>query len=244
MTTSIFVDSRFATRGDDSNFHIQLRESITTSENARLRIDKLRFIDSFFTTDSGAYLYIKSGESFTTVALPQQAYTGARLATMIQSLTGKTTTYLDATNSLVVSYDENTKFLSDDEISQLDGTFPPNTTKQNPRSINRCLGPSIVENGQQIFPVITMQPYTDVYLRSRRLTRSNMHGPDERHDILCKIPLSEGVGKTVVASSPDNIYYYLGGITLRGIDFQLTDVYGNPVNLRGRPLSFQLIIED
>ena len=71
-----------------------------------------------------------------------------------------------------------------------------------------------------------------------------MHGPDERHDILCKIPLSEGVGKTVVASSPENIYYYLGGITLRGIDFQLTDVYGNPVNLRGRPLSFQLIIDE
>ena len=89
MTTSIFVDSRFATRGDDSNFHIQLRESITTSENARLRIDKLRFIDSFFTTDAGAYIYIKSGDSFTTVALPQQAYTGSRIATMIQSLTGK-----------------------------------------------------------------------------------------------------------------------------------------------------------
>ena len=124
MTTSIFVDSRFAKRGSDSNFHIELRESITFTENARLRVDGLRFIDSFFTTDSGEYLYIKNGESFVAIGIPQQAYTGARLASMIQSLTGKTTIYSEATNSLSVSYDGNTKILSDDEISQMNGSFP------------------------------------------------------------------------------------------------------------------------
>ena len=83
------MDSRFATRGNDSNFHIELRESVTTADNARLRVDKLRFIDSFFTTDSGEYIYIKNGESFTAIGIPQQAYTGSRLASIIQSLTGK-----------------------------------------------------------------------------------------------------------------------------------------------------------
>ena len=243
MTTSIFVDSRFATRGNDSNFHIELRESVTTAENARLRVDKLRFIDSFFTTDSGEYIYIKNGESFIAIGIPQQAYTGSRLASTIQSLTGKTTIYSDATNSLIVAYDENTKILNDDEIAQMNGDYPPGSTPQHPRSLNRCLGPSIIENGQQIFPFISMQPYTDVYLRSRRLTCANMHGADDTHDILCKIPLSEGVGKTVVSSSPENVYYDLGAMTLRSIDFQLTDVHGTPVNLRGRPLSFQLIID-
>ena len=153
MTTSIFVDSRFAKRGNDSNFHIELRESITVSDNARVRVDNIRFIDSFLTTDSGEYIYLKNGDSFTAVGIPEQAYTGARLASMIQSLTGKTTTYSDATNSLIVSYDENTRILSDGKISQMHGNFPPGSTPHHPRSLNRCLGPSIIEKWSTDFPV-------------------------------------------------------------------------------------------
>ena len=244
MTTSIFVDSRLAKSGTDSNFQIELRESVTFSDTARLRVDKIRFIDSFFTTDAGEYLYIKNGNSFTTIGIPQQAYTGSRLASMIQSLSGKTSTYNDATNSLSVSYDANTKILNDEEISQLNGDFPPGASQQNPRSLNRCLGPSLIESGNQVFPFVSMQPFPDVYLRSKKLTCDNMHAPDDSHDVICKIPLSEGIGKTVVSGSPDNVYYSLGALTFRTLDFRLTDVYGNPVNLRGRPISFQLIIDE
>ena len=90
MTTSIFVDSRFRTFGTDSNFQIELRESVSVSESARLRVDKIRFIDSFFTTDAGNYLCFKNGDSFTTIAIPEMAYSGTRLAAVIQSMTGKT----------------------------------------------------------------------------------------------------------------------------------------------------------
>ena len=89
-----------------------------------------------------------------------------------------------------------------------------------------------------------MQPFTDVYLRSRPFTCNTMHAPDDSHDVLCKIPLSEGVGKTIVSSTPDNVYYNLGALTFRSMDFQLTDASGKPVNLRGRPLSFQIIIDE
>ena len=71
-----------------------------------------------------------------------------------------------------------------------------------------------------------------------------MHAADDSYDVICKIQLSEGVGKTVVSSSTDIVYYMLGGITLRSIDCQLTDVHGNLMNLRGRPLSFQLVIDE
>ena len=244
MTTSIFVDSRFAKIGTDSNFQIELRESVSFSESARLRVDKIRFIDSFFTTDAGNYLYFKNGDSFTTIAIPEMPYSGTRLAAVIQSMTGKTSIYYESTNGMSIAYDENTRILSDEEISQLEGPFPPGASREHPRSLNRILGPFHIESGNQNFPFVCMQPFTDVYLRSRRLTCNNMHAPDDSHNVLCKIPLSEGVGKTVVSSTPDNVYYNLGALTFRSMDFQLTDEFGNPVNLRGRPLSFQIIIDE
>ena len=244
MTITIFVDSRFCTTGTDSSFHIELRESVNV-EDARLRVDKIRFIDSFYTVESNnRYLYTKSGEGFAAYALPIAAYTGQRLASTIQSLTGKTATYSDVTNSISIAHDEATRILSDEELREMPSSlFPEGASPSNPKSINRVLGPSSVENGNQVFSFISMQPFTDVYLRSRRLTCANMHAPDGSHDVICKIPLSEGVGKTVVSASPENVYYDLGAISLRTIDFQLTDVYGTPVNLRGRPLSFQLTID-
>ena len=62
MTTAIFVDSRLRTSGTDSDFEFGLRESIHLS-NARLRVDKVTFKDSFLTTDAGSNLYFRdSGE--------------------------------------------------------------------------------------------------------------------------------------------------------------------------------------
>ena len=47
MTTIIYVDSRLAASGSDSDFTITLRETVHIQQGARLRIDKIRFIDSF-----------------------------------------------------------------------------------------------------------------------------------------------------------------------------------------------------
>ena len=194
MTITIFVDSRFRTTRTDSNFHIELRESVNV-DDARLRVDKIRFIDSFYTVETNnKYLYTKAGDGLTAYALPIAAYTGQRLAATIQSLTGKTATYSDVTNSVTVAHDEATRILTDDELREMPASlFPQGASPSSPMSINRVLGPSLIENGNQIFSFVTMQPFTDVYLRSRRLTCANMHAPDGSHDVICKIPLSEGV---------------------------------------------------
>ena len=89
-----------------------------------------------------------------------------------------------------------------------------------------------------------MAPWTVLYLRSNRLRCENHHGPRGTHDILCSVPLTGGVGTQVEASSPTGVYYNLaGGSSCRTIDFRLTDWLGRAVNMRGRPLSFQLIFE-
>ena len=57
MTTVVFVDGRMRTSGTDSDFEVDLRETIHLS-NARLRVDKLTFTDSFRTTDAGGQLVL------------------------------------------------------------------------------------------------------------------------------------------------------------------------------------------
>ena len=99
--TTIYVDSRLAASGSDSDFTITLRETVHIPPGARLRVDTIRFIDSFFTTDLGRYVYYKDGSGgITYYTLPETAYTGTRLAAQLQALTGRNTTYSDLTNSI------------------------------------------------------------------------------------------------------------------------------------------------
>ena len=51
MTQVIWVDSRMRTSGTDSDFEVSLRKSVHLSD-ARVRVDKLTFSDSFYTTDA------------------------------------------------------------------------------------------------------------------------------------------------------------------------------------------------
>ena len=89
-----------------------------------------------------------------------------------------------------------------------------------------------------------MSPYTVLYLRSNALCCSDHHGPKGTHNILCSIPLTRGIGSSIEASSPDNVYYSLAGKrSIRTIDIELTDYMGRVVNLRGRPLALQLTFD-
>ena len=84
MTQVIWVDSRMLTSGTDSDFEVSLRESVHLSD-ARVRIDKLTFSDSFYTTDAGANLHFAApNSSFSYVTVPQGAYTGFSLAAAIK----------------------------------------------------------------------------------------------------------------------------------------------------------------
>ncbi len=73
MTQVIWVDSRMRVSGSDSDFEVSLRESVHLSD-ARVRVDKLTFVDSFLTTDAGQHLYFGAGNAgFSSVPLPQGA---------------------------------------------------------------------------------------------------------------------------------------------------------------------------
>ena len=244
MATAVYVDSRLRSSGTDSSFEILLRESVAL-EGARVRFDKIRFVDSFFTTDLGKHIYYKNGSGgLEAFALPEQAYTGPRLAAALTTATGRTTTYSDQTNAISQVVVPGQEWLDDEALRDFSAGFPAGAHSTSPLSINSVLGPSYVDiNGNIAWQFVKMSPYDHVFLRSRRLTVENSHGPRGEHDCLCMIPLTEGVGRTVVGGSPDNVYYEVPDMHLKHIDFSLTDYKGEPVNLRGRSLSFQMVFD-
>ena len=89
-----------------------------------------------------------------------------------------------------------------------------------------------------------MSPYDYLFLRSRRLTVENSHGPLGRHDVLAKIPFTKGVGSVKISYTPDGVYHKLPrDMPLRTIDFDISDYKGNIVDLRGRPVSFEICFD-
>ena len=55
--TTIYVDSRKRVAGSDSDFEVDLGESLHLQSDARLAVYKIRLVDSFLSTDRGRYLY-------------------------------------------------------------------------------------------------------------------------------------------------------------------------------------------
>ena len=233
------------TSGTDSDFEVDLRETIHLS-NARLRIDKLTFTDSFLTTDAGAHLYFQNGANgISHVSIPEGAYTGTTLAAAIQVATGRSTIYTPMTNSITHATIAGQGWLNDKQLEAISAGFPAGASPQNPRSLNAVLGDGEIGDTQVVWPFVRMAPYSYVFLKSSKLRCVDHHGPRGTHDILCVAPLTGGVGSQVETSSPDGVYYDLQGeLSIRGFDLSLTDYLGRPVNLRGRPLAIQLTIDN
>lgn len=246
MVHTIYVDSRAAAFGTDSDFSITLRETIHVEPGARIRVDKVRFVDSFLTTDLGNFLYyVAPGRlQFTHYEIPEQAYTPTRLAAAIQNATGRSTTYTEATNQIRQQIFEPFTLLTDQQLKQYSTEgFPGSATHLHPRSLNSILGPFFTEGEFIVFTFPKMSPYDDLYLRSSKLSCQNVHGVFGEHDVLCKITVDQGVARVQSDDSPSDIYNDIMTTSLKTIDFKLTDHLGQPVNLRGRSLSFQITID-
>ena len=168
--TTIYVDSRKRAAGSDSDFEVDLGESLHLQSNARLAVYKIRIADSFLSTDRGRYLYWVDAALGTLnwALLPEGAYTGSRLAAWISS-NFATATYSETTNSLSVAYDGNRLILNDLELQQqfpdaVDYPTSPAASPTKPFSIDHMLGPSFVSGGQQVFEFVRMMAYSELSL--------------------------------------------------------------------------------
>ena len=243
MQSVLFVDSRGRLEGTDSAFSIELRESLHLTEHG-MRVDKLRLTNSFLTTDLGKYLYYKDGSGgITSHAIPEQAYTGAQLAAAMQTATSRTTTYDPNTNAITQASTTGQEWLSDAALKAYSG-FPAGASNTAPLSLGTVLGESAIVGSNIVWAFVKMAPYDYLFLRSRRLTVASSQDPNGRHDVIACIPLTKGIGAVETANSPDGVYLKLpNDLVLRSVDFSITDYKGNIVDLRGRPISFELCFD-
>ena len=174
------------------------------------------------------------------------AYTGTRLAAWISS-NFAAASYIAETNEIQVAYDGNRRILDDYELrSQFPGTgsYPAGATPSKPFSINHLLGPSFIDGSLQIFNFVTMNPFSELFLRCSTLANAaEIKGPLGQ-DIICKLIIDKGVGFITQTRTDEGHYVRLHGpIALRTLRFRLTDVDGNAVNTRGTSVSFAVFLD-
>ena len=243
MQSTLYVDSRLRSGGSEGDFTVELRESLQLEDHG-VRVDKLRVTNSFLTTDLGRDIYYKDGASIQSFSIPEKAYTGTTLAAALQAATGRSTSYDSDTNSITQTITTGQEWLSDAQLKAYASGFPTGASASAPLSLNQILGDSSSATGNIVWTFVSMAPYDYLFLRSRRLTVENSEDLNGRHDVLAVLPLVKGIGAVEQPSTADGIYMRLPKqMTLRNIDFELTDYKGKSVNLRGRPISFELCFD-
>ena len=238
----LYVDSRLRAGGSEGDFTIELRETLQLQDHG-VRIDKLRLTNSFLTTDSGRNIYYKDGAGIQSFSIPEKAYTGTTLAAALQAATGRSTSYAADTNAITQTVTTGQEWLSDAQLKAYSAGFPAGASADTPKSLNQILGKSSSATGNLVWSFVSMAPYDYLFLRSRRLTVENSEDLNGRHDVIAMLPLTKGIGAVEESSTADGIYMKLSSMSLRSIDFELTVYKGGAVNMRDRPISFELCFD-
>ena len=228
MSTTVYIDSRKRVAGTDSDFEIDLGETLHIDSGAKLAVHKIRVADAFLSTDRGSYLYWHDVSGGTL----HNNYAAA--------------TYVASTNEIQVAYDGNRVILNNQDLRLTfpNGPgYPPGVSSTRPESINHLLGPSFISGAQQIFTFTQMAPYESLYLRCPALAaREHILGP-LGSDIIAKIIVDRGVGHVLHSRTDEGHFVNLHGpITLRYLRFRLTDLDGEVVNTRGTSVSFAIYL--
>ena len=93
------------------------------------------------------------------------------------------------------------------------------------------------------FPFVSVLPYDTLYLSSSKLSGSSSQAPSGSSTAICVAVVDGNFGDVLLASSPLNVWTAVGPLSADSLDFQLTDRFGNPVNILAGNMSFQLTVE-
>ena len=99
------------------------------------------------------------------------------------------------------------------------------------------------ELGLWTFPFISVLAYDTLYLCSSKLSAASSQAPWGSASVICQIPVNGVFGDVQLGSSPLLVWSDLGPLSCDSLDFQLTDRFGNPVNILAGNFSFQLTVD-
>ena len=89
---------------------------------------------------------------------------------------------------------------------------------------------------------VDLQPLHSLYLASNRLSTYSSLGPASQRNIRKKILITTDFGEvntSMDAWHDDKVN--VGGLSLKLLDFQLRDAYGNVIDLNGAHITFSLL---
>ena len=265
MTTinKICIDSRFRVSGTNTDFRVELPESVLLPERSACMITDISIPHSWYSIDNNncrLYLRLDRGGTLTDtwVSLSSKNYDIDSLAQEIQTTLTVISASFTATaqaqlgvifithNASVSTF----RLLTDAELlTSLAGgwTGAPYDTR-NPFSCNNVLGNvepqintplSLFRSG-----FVDTLSHHNIYITSPNLGSFQNYGPRGERNILKKVVVDVPFGSVVVDTllNTDD-YTECSKQLLKTLDFKVCDVYGPALELHGASVSFSIVFK-
>jgi len=260
----LFIDSRYRATGSDSDFSINLNETVETEQGARCYVGGVTFSNVFYTIEEGLNDILYVEVSSTSIGLGPGAYGlklsygnygGTELAAEMQLRlrtvdAGAVVSYVSKTGriQIVMSGGRTIKVWSDQELtdSSLRNfwlSFPYDIN--NPGSIGEVLRAQPTDAATSyLSELIQAQPFSAVYLRSSLTT---FDGIDTigRTGMIARVPVEKTYGYVCHYTGPflEQGWFDVGKLSFRNLKFGLRNSRGAVVPLHGSRLSIHLIFD-
>jgi hypothetical protein len=257
----IYVDSRYKTSNSKSNsdFKYELLESVSLPNKTVLFVDDVIIPVSFVNIDSqNSKLYCWKYSTLPTndyqiITLATGNYTAATLRTELEN---KLNAAYPA-SSITVVYDASLliytinipgagitiKIFTDEEIkNEGHGWTGPLYDKDNLNSANEILTNVVPQNASSINTgLIDLRRYHNLYITSPNISSFSTLSPSGL-TVIKKVPVTSDYGTIIydnVVSNHD--WIDVSKLLMKTLEFRITDVHGNVIDLRGLPVSFSLM---
>ena len=263
----IFIDSRHKTSASasDSDFVVELNENIELSDGIGCIVTDITLPHTWYNVNENNNIFyfrtvVNSISNDYLITLPVENYNFYNLRDRLLSLMNDVVSveafdvqvYVQAgtlTISVLLAGWTLQVFNDNDLSTRVSGTWRgPFYDVSNIKSVNTMLRINALplRSYNSVTPSVTgfvdLLAFHSVYLTSTKLSNYCNLGPASQRNVLKKVVVSSNFGEVNTNTdvwSDDRVN--VSNLTLKLIDFQLRDAYGNVINLNGSHVTFSLL---
>jgi len=261
----LYIDSRYRTVGSDSDFSINLQDTVELEAGARCWVAGVTSPNVFYTIEENVndtfYAAIRNGATTGGYAfkLAYGNYGGAELAAEMQAKlwTVEATAQVSYTTktgrvTILMSAGRDIKVVSDEELTSPAWlatwtAYSPTAfyDMNDPKSFNEVLRAEPHPfSGSYISQLIQVQPFHTLYLHSSMTTFDGIDAIG-RSGIIARIPMEKTYGFVNHYQGPflEQGFFDVSNISFRNLRFSLRNARGAVVPLHGAHISIHLVFD-
>ena len=264
----IFVDSRYKTSSsnNDSDFVVELNENVELNEGVGCVITDITLPHTWYNVNQNNNNFFwrtinGSGPVDYVTTLTPQNYTIYDLAKALQTDMNRQTGLLTngfsveadvQAGTLIISVGTTLQFMIFNDVdlgSRVNGTWRgPFFNSSNLKSMNSMLRINGLalrvydQNTSFSTGFVDLLPFHSLYITSTKLSNFNNMGPGPQRNVVKKVLVNSNFGEVNTFDyvfSEDKVD--VSNITLRLLDFQIRDAFGNIIDLQGASVSFAIL---